>query len=234
MEFILKSKLKVKQKIKVLGNGSSNGINLEYFNPNCVKEDDLEKLRKDFKINKGDFVYIFIGRIVKNKGVEELVQAFKKLSEEFDNVKLVVLGSFEAKLDPISTGTKQLIQNYDKIIFTGYQEDIRPFLKISHVLVHPSYREGFPNVVMQGGTFNLPCIVSDINGCNVIIQNRVSGLLVPPKNLDILFEKMKYIMNKPDVFGKLKLKSRKLIEEKFDQSYIWNEILKRYKKEWNV
>lgn len=87
---------------------------------------------------------------------------------------------------------------------------------------------------MQGGAFNLPWIVSDINGCNEIIQNGVNGLLIPAKNANILYEKMKYVMTEPNLFGKLKLKSRKLIEGKFNQLYIWNEILKQYKKEWNV
>ena len=109
----------------------------------------------------------------------------------------------------------------------GYQNDIRPFLVLSNVLVHPSYREGFPNVVLQGASMELPCIVTDICGSNEIINNKVTGLVVPPKNSKSLYSAMRELYQNDELYDDLKSKSRESIMN-YNQSKIWNLILSEY------
>ncbi|MFC2151993.1 glycosyltransferase family 4 protein, partial [Bacteroidota bacterium] len=220
LQFIVENNFTNPKKLKLIGNGSSNGINLDYYNPVEISEDEVNKIRSKYKLTKQDFIFIIIGRVVKDKGVEELVSAFNRLSSENNSVKLFILGRFEEKLDPISSEIKDIIKNNDNILYAGYQTDIRPFLKTSNVLIHPSYREGFPNVVLQASAFNLPCIVSDINGNNEIIQDNLNGLIVSVKSSDELYKQMSKIYNDPKLLTKLKQKSRKFIEDRFEQNYV--------------
>ena len=138
-------------------------------------------------IKKNDFVFIFVGRLVTDKGINELVEAFNELCLQLENIKLLLVGPSEDNLDPLSEKTKLSISNHNKIISVGYQVDVRPFFAVSHLLVFPSYREGFPNVVMQSGAMGLPSRVTDINGCNEIIKADYNGVIVPVK--DEVFKK---------------------------------------------
>ena len=109
------------------------------------------------------------------------------------------------------------------------QPDVRPYFAISNCLVFPSYREGFPNVVMQAGAMNLPVIASNINGCNEIIIQNVNGLLIDVKNSKAIVDAMKKMLNN-DMYNTCVYNSRKMIVERYEQSYIWSQILKEYSK----
>jgi glycosyltransferase involved in cell wall biosynthesis len=124
---------------------------------------------------------------------------------------------------------------YKYIISTGLQSDIRPCLAIADIFVFPSYREGFPNVVMQAGAMELPCIVTDINGCNEIIEDGVNGLIIPSKDEKALQEKMELLLNDSDLRVKLKSRAREMIvsatsKEWYGKPYwknteVWREII---------
>ena len=224
---MIQNNLANEQKTKVLGYGSSNGIDTSYFNPDSV--DNQSKLKHDLSISLNDIVFCFVGRVVKDKGITELIDAFTKIELNHKNVKLLLVGPRESDLDPLSQDTLSLIDKSNAIIEIGYKDDIRPYLSISHVFVFPSYREGFPNVVMQAGAFNLPCIVSDINGCNELIINEVNGEIVEVKNTQDLFQSMKRVLDNKDYRVKLTNQARQLIVDKYEQQFVWSEILKEYK-----
>ena len=216
------------RKFKVLGNGSSNGIDALYFSKNNVKQKDVDYARSSLDIAPGDFVFIFVGRLVKDKGIEELVRAFIQLKSHFSHAKLLLVGSFESALDPISDDILEIIQKQKDIISVGFQEDIRPYLAISHVLAFPSYREGFPNVPMQAGCFHLPCIVTDINGCNEIIIHNENGLIIPVKDYYALFQAMKKMITDNEYYNRACTIARPMIVERYDQQRIWKLILNEY------
>lgn len=224
-EIILKNKFTKESKLKVIANGSSNGIDTGYFNPLLFSEEENSRLKKELKIQKEDFVFIFVGRIVGDKGVNELIAAFDKLTNEKDTVKLVLVGPFEDELDPLKEKTKDLIKCNKKIISVGYQNDVRPYFAISDALVFPSYREGFPNVVLQAGAMGLPSIVSDINGCNEIIQETKNGLIIPVKNQEAIYQAMVKIMLK----NTMKKNARDMIANRFEQKVVWEALLNEYK-----
>lgn len=227
-DYILNQNLGSSSKIKVIANGSSNGIDTTYFSPNHFTNETKLEFRKKFNIARNDLVFIFIGRLVKDKGINELVNAFSRLNIIHPHLKLFLVGETENKLDPLSSETKIKISSNQSIIVTGFQEDIRPFLSISDVLVFPSYREGFPNVPMQAGSMGKPAIVTDINGCNEIIKNGINGETIPSKNEVLLYEKMKEWVDNPDKLSEFARNSRRMIKSRYEQRIIWDELLKEY------
>ncbi|WP_130734306.1 glycosyltransferase family 4 protein [Flavobacterium sp. J27] len=211
--------------LKILANGNVNGVDLDYFNPNDISEDVKNELSKKLGINKNDFVFLFVGRLVKDKGINELVTAFTKIQDE--NVKLVLVGPFEQDLDPLSPEVYFEIKNNKNIISVGFQTDVRPYMAISQALVFPSYREGFPNVVLQAGAMELPAIVSDINGSNEIITHNKNGIIIPVKNSDAIFASMIAIRDRK-LYPFLKSNSRERIVSAFNQNVVWQSLLNEY------
>lgn len=228
-EIILKNNYTNPDKVKVIGNGSSNGIDLEFFSSEIYGPTFKSNFLKSIGVAEHDFVYLFVGRIVKDKGINELVAAFKKVNLKYENTKLILVGRYENELNPISNQTAQDIKENSSIIDAGFQKEVRPFFYASDVLVFPSYREGFPNVVLQAGAMGLNVIVSDINGCNEIVVNEETGFLVPSKNIDALQTAMERVYTNRVKNHEMGIKARKLIESKYNQKFVWNQILDTYK-----
>ena len=231
-DFILQNNFTQSNKLKIIANGSSNGINTTFFNPAQVSEIEKVALREKLNIQPDDFVFVFVGRIVSDKGINELIKAFSELqtaeNNELTGIKLLLVGDLESDLDPLNPETLAEINQNKDIISAGFQQDVRPFFAISDALAFPSYREGFPNVVMQAGAMGLPSIVSDINGCNEIIVEGENGLIIPSKNVEKLKEKMLTLARDKNLYVKLKENSRRMIENRYEQSVVWNALLEEY------
>ncbi len=226
--FIIQSKFTKPNKLKVIGNGSSNGIDTKAFS----NTPELECLGQQLLVQHGlaadDFTFIFIGRLVKDKGIEELVQAFAVLSSIYPNLKLLLIGPEEPELDPLSVTCREEIESNPSIIAVGYQNDVRPYLTISKALVFPSYREGFPNVPMQAGCFDLPAIVTNINGCNEIIVEKENGLIIPVKDAEALRSAMECLYLNQQLYQDMSKKARQMIVDRYDQQKVWELILEEY------
>ncbi|MDY3547630.1 glycosyltransferase family 4 protein [Riemerella anatipestifer] len=221
-------KYKITQKpLNVIANGNVNGIDIAHFSPQQVSEEVKQQLKQDLNIQDTDFVFVFVGRLVGDKGINELVAAFKQFDVE--NTKLLLVGAEERNLDPLKEDTIYEIENNKNIIAVGYQADVRPYFAIADALVFPSYREGFPNVVMQAGAMGLPSIVSDINGCNEIIVNNKNGVIVPVKNVGSLGQVMQSIVENNDIYLQLKENSREMVVGRYQQKVVWETLLQEYK-----
>lgn len=215
--------------LKILGNGNINGIDLDYFNPDLYSEKDSLSIREKLNIGQNDFVFLFVGRLVGDKGINELVKAFSELprssNQNIHRNILLLVGPYEDDLDPLLPGTIIEIENNPNIISVGFQKDVRPYFAISDVFVFPSYREGFPNVLLQAGAMGKFSIVTDINGSNEIIENQINGTIIPVRNEIALKLEM---MNAIKLLKKnqdLKNICRMRIKNMFEQSIIW-EVLK--------
>ena len=231
-DFILQNNFTQSNKLKIIANGSSNGINTAFFSPAQVSEIEKVALREKLNIQPDDFVFVFVGRIVSDKGINELIKAFSQLQTAENNeqigIKLLLVGGLESDLDPLNPETLAEINQNRDIISVGFQQDVRPFFAISDALAFPSYREGFPNVVMQAGAMGLSSIVSDINGCNEIIVEGENGLIIPSKNVEKLKEKMLTLARDKNLYIKLKENSRRMIENRYEQSVVWKALLEEY------
>ena len=224
---LLKYKI-TKKPLKILANGNVNGIDVSHFNPALFSEEKKDKFRYKLSMCKEDFVFIFIGRLVKDKGINELVSAFSKLKTQ--NCKLLLVGPKEQDLYPLLPETLHEVETNENIVYVGYQDDVRPYLAIADALVFPSYREGFPNVVIQAGAMGLPSIVTDINGSNEIIIEGKNGKIIPSKDENALLRDMKYFIENPEEVKHMANESRPLIVSRYEQKMVWGALLKEYKR----
>lgn len=218
-----------KKPLKILANGNINGIDTSYFAPSLYSSKDKENLRQSLGISENDFVYIFVGRLVTDKGINELVEAFSKVSRKFHQAKLLLVGPFEKELDPLNDTTIEEIDKNQNIITVGFQSDVRPYFAIANLLVFPSYREGFPNVVMQAGAMGLASIVTNINGCNEIIIEGENGIIIPTKDKKSLTEKMELLISNSELLKDLSSNARELITSRYEQQIVWDALLEEYK-----
>lgn len=225
-EVIQSLHLAPEDKIKVLANGSTNGIDTSYFDPDLYSEEFRFKKRLELGIKQNDFVFIFVGRLVRDKGINELIEAFER--SEQPNVKLLLVGSYEEKLDPLAPETILEIKNNRNIIEAGWQEDVRLWFAISDALVFPSYREGFPNVVMQAGAMGLPSIVTNINGCNEIILEGKNGSIIPPQDVDSLHLAMMEMLKNKEKRDFMRNNARTMITSRYEQKKVWEAVLAEY------
>ncbi len=220
-------KYRITQKpLKMIANGNVNGIDTAYFNRNEISTGILENLKADLGIEENDFVFIFVGRLVRDKGINELVAAFSNINLNL-NLKLLLVGPLEAELDPLLPQTLQEIATNPNIISVGFQKDVRPYFLLSDALVFPSYREGFPNVVLQSLALQVPAIVTDINGSNEIITHGKNGLIVPPKNASELQKAMERLLTDRALRESLRAYSQQSIL-RFEQKLVWEALLAEY------
>src|SRR5690606_19461635 len=141
----------VSPKFGIIGSGSSNGIDTMIFSRRQQLEDSAMAIRQKYGIGPDDIVFSFVGRVVKDKGIRELVEAFQITRERLPQkrVFLLVVGPLEQDLDPIPEDDLLFLTEDENVVLAGYQADVRPWIMASDIFVFPSYREGFPNVVMQ-------------------------------------------------------------------------------------
>lgn len=209
--------------LKMLGYGNVRGIDLEHY----ARTEEV--MRKADKIRVKDvFTFVFVGRIVRDKGINELVAAFKRLQTRVPKTRLILVGEYEDALDPITPEARKDIEDNPCILAVGKLKDVRPWLAASDALVFPSYREGFPNVVIEAGAMGLPSIVTDINGSREIIQDGVNGLIVPSKNEDALLKEMERLVDDSALASYLASHARRLVASRYEQGYVKQCLLDFY------
>ena len=223
---IISLRLASLDKLRVIGDGSSNGINVQHFCKELFAEELVDPIRKQLG---GNFTFIFVGRIVRDKGICELVEAFTRLQQEHSDARLLLVGDFEQELDPLPEEVYHTIQSHPAIYCAGWQDDVRPWFAAADALAFPSYREGFPNVVMQAGAMELPCVVSDINGCNEIIIEGENGLITPSHDAAALYQAMKRMMEDKALYTHCQLNARPLISSRYKQEDVWQATLEMYR-----
>lgn len=215
-----------KKPLKVILNGNINGVDVGHYSCLAEVSERVESIRGEGNA----FNFIFVGRLVKDKGINELVRAFLKLSNAYSDVRLYLVGDLENELDPLDKDVKSSMEREKAIVAWGFQSDVRPFFAASDVLVFPSYREGFPNVVLQAGAMELPSIVTDINGCNEIIQDGVNGRIIPSRDEEALYEAMKWMYEHRDAEVKeMAKRARPMIVERYEQHKVWEALLEEYR-----
>jgi glycosyltransferase involved in cell wall biosynthesis len=207
-------------KIHFIGPGNVNGINSMYFNASAMSTTKAAE-RKALGLPETAIVFVFVGRLVADKGIRELVKAFVKLQGHYPNVFLILLGHEEPHLDPLSPNTKTTITQHDAIMPLGFKADIRPYLLAADALVLPSYREGFPNVILQALAMDLPCIATMVNGAEEAIQHQHNGLLVPKKDISALYQAMHRIATDNELRKSMSQNARASVLPKYEQSVVW-------------
>lgn len=229
MDIYLKKGMFKASKAKVLLNGSSNGIDVDYFSEDHIPNETVAAIRNQFNCKPDTMMFVFIGRVTGDKGVNELIQAFGMLSKgQYVDAKLMIVGSYEKELDPVAPETQNEIETNGNIVFAGFQSDVRPYILAADALILPSYREGMPNVVMQAGALNRPCIVTNINGSNEIIIEGENGNIVPRKDTQALYKMMKAYCDDRNKVKEMGRNARELIVSRYRRQDLWDALLKEY------
>lgn len=210
-----------KKPMKVIGYGNVMGVDLERFNPKRFE-------RKD----KDVFSFLFVGRIARDKGVNELIDAFVRLQQKFDNITLTLIGGDETALDPISPEAEEQIKNNPAINYCGikHNDDLLEYYVDADCFVMPSYREGFPNTVLEAGAMGLPQVVTDVNGSREIVvevvreddQIRIckNGIIVPSKDSRRLCKAMELLLSDSRLRSEMVSNARAMIASRFEKSYV--------------
>lgn len=210
----------------VIGHGNIAGVNIEYFSTKAKGLDvRCKQLRQHFGIDDGHFVFVFVGRLNCDKGIDELLAAFVKLPE---HSRLLIVGGLDESA-PISGQALHVLETHPRVHWMGFQQDIRPSLVAADVLVLPSYREGFPNVLLQAGAMELAVIATDISGCNEVVTPHLNGWLVPVKNSAALAISMRYaLLTPPSILIDMGRAARQRVVERFERTSHWNRMLTYY------
>lgn len=207
-----------KKPVTVIHHGSANGLDINEFSNHNY---NAKIIREEYGISENDFVFGFVGRLVKDKGIEELVGAFNQLEQK--DIKLILVGKYEPDLDPLSQETLQIIKSNPNIIEVGFQKDVKKFLSIMDLFVSPSYREGFGVAVLEANLMKVPVLVSNITGHSEIVTQGINGFFVKPKNVQDLQEKMNHMLVVKEQLIEMKNACREEVVKKYDH----NDVLKQ-------
>jgi glycosyltransferase involved in cell wall biosynthesis len=214
-------------KMHVVGWGSSAGVDLNRFTRTKENITVGQNIRKQFDISSDDLVILFVGWLRRDKGTNELINAFEPLAEEYPNLHLLLLGDFEPS-DPLETKVVKSIGNHCRIHHLPWRIEPAPVYTASDIVAFPSYREGFGNVPIEASAMELPVVASDIMGCRESVEDGVTGLLVPRADAQALREALKKLIDDPQLRRKLARNGRKRVEQKFRQELVFQGYLAQF------
>ena len=247
-----------KKALQVIHYGNINGKDTEFFSRdntiqtaslkladkqihlrNLSEKEARSLVRSELGFSNNDFIFVFIGRLVNDKGLGELADAIRKLENENLEIKLLLIGEIDGEDDALAKDKLNYLMQSKNVKYIGVQSDIRPYLIASDVLVFPSYREGFPNVPLEAGALGLPAIVTNINGSNEIIEDGVNGKIIqaPLDNNGMrvnditneLYTIMKWFFHHPEEVKRMGENARPIICERYEQHNVWKALLEYYK-----
>jgi glycosyltransferase involved in cell wall biosynthesis len=216
------------KRMEVLGYGNVRGVDMDYYSrrPEVIRK--AEQLHGDSRLHEGCqqsslFIFLFVGRIVRDKGINELCKAYQRIHGEYPETRLWLVGDFEEELDPISDDSKALIRmEGNGIMAVGSKtgDELLAYYVAADCYVFPSYREGFPNTVLEAGAMGLPCIATNINGSREIIAEGVNGTIIPSKDAEALYWAMKRMIDCPERRKEMATKARSMIATRFEQGFV--------------
>jgi glycosyltransferase involved in cell wall biosynthesis len=231
-EFILKEELVELNKVRVIGEGSSNGVDLAKFNRESLAENHLIAATMRIMPGENDFIILAVGRLVRDKGIEELVTAFLE-SKIINQSKLVLVGSFEQQLNPLDEQVLRMIQDHPRIVHVEWTDHVAHYMALSDVLIHASHREGFPNVLLEAGAMQLPVICSNIIGSKDVIVQQKTGLMYPVKKTEVLKDALEYAYIKRDDMQLMADNLYHEVHQKFSRATLHELILNNYRRLMN-
>ena len=206
-------------KFVVAGNGSSNGVDLDHFSASALNLARAEALRNELHIAENEFVIGFVGRLVRDKGIAELLQAFETVRSNVAS-KLVLVGDFEDG-DPIHPQLKRNLLTHDDVHIVPFVHDPAPVYRLIDVLALPTYREGFPNVVLEAQASGVPVVTTDATGAVDSVLHGKTGYVVPVGSAERLAEALIELSRSAEKRREMGDAGRARVEAEFDQKRVW-------------
>lgn len=226
----IEDKLNASNKQCLIRKGTCGGIDAKsMFNPAIINKEKREELLRKYKLEDCDLVFGFCGRFCKDKGIEELVEAFNLFKKEHREIKtkLLLIGTLDTR-DNISTSLYNILNMDPTIVITGFVErkKIPYYYSLMDIFILPSHREGYPTVVLETSAMELPVLTTKAHGCIDSIEDGVTGLYIPfePQGICSVMDQLLDI-NKRKEMG---VNGRKRVLENYDYSVMWPEVLQMY------
>lgn len=224
-EYIINNIWISKNKLIQIGKGSSNGIDLEYFSRKNIQEAKIIGLKQSLQLEGHHKIFLFVGRLVRDKGLIELVKAFIQFEKNQQDYRLVLVGQFyENVRDKIPWEIRNQIDQNPNIIWVGPQKDCRLYYSLADCFIFPSYREGFPNVLLEALAFELYCITTNVFGVEELSSKSNNIKIIQEKNVQSIIEAMEEYDSFSRI-GEFKLNSNL---KDFSRKYFQKELLNFY------
>lgn len=214
--------------ITVLGHGSGQGVDAKgRFDPARFDDDLGDRIRRRLEIPTDATVVGFVGRLVRDKGVVELAEAWQTIREQFVDAHLMVAGHFEER-DPVPGTTRSILEGDPRIHLLGFRDDIDELYNAMDLLVLPTHREGFPNVPLEAASMKLPVVVSGIGPCRETIVEGETGLCFPVGHAEELADALRIYLDDPELRRQHGRTGRQRVLDKFLPEFIWEEMAQLY------
>ena len=229
-EFLVNEGLIAASRISVLGAGSISGVDLERFNPEVFGGERASAPRRELGVSEQSLVILFVGRLTKDKGIRELVSAFRMLQIDGREVELILVGPFEPERDPLPRETLYELSHNPHIHVVGFSRKPEKYMAIADVFCLPSYREGFGSVVIEAAAMGVPAVVSRVVGLVDAVVGGQTGLLVPPKEVDALRCVLTKMLSSPEIRHRMGRAARERAVRDFDCRIVNRLMIEEYKK----
>ena len=215
-------------KIHVLAKGSSNGVDSAgRFNPEKLPAGIREEIRQRYRIPLNSLVIGYVGRIVKDKGIVELEEAWQSLRYDFPDVYLLMVGVVEPQ-DPVPPAVMARLEEDPRVRLTGGVKEMAPLYAAMDILVLPTHREGFPNTPLEAAAMQLPVVATKADGCAEAVVDAVTGFLVEPVNSQELAGAIRVLLRNPQLRKEMGDAGRLRAERDFNPEKIWHELYENY------
>jgi glycosyltransferase involved in cell wall biosynthesis len=217
------------RKVKVLLGGSGNGVDSALrFDP-AAWPGARTTIRERYSIPPSAFVIGFVGRLVRDKGLTQLLEAWSVLREEYSHVHLLVIGDFEPR-DPVPARTQAAMRSDRRIHMVGWERNTPPFYVAMDLFVLPSHREGFSNVLLEASSMALPLVATRIPGCIDAIDDGVTGTLVPAGDAQSLAGAIRAYVSDADMCRRHGRAGREKVQREFRREAIWQAVCDEYQR----
>lgn len=230
MVFLIGEGLIKPSKISVPASGSISGVDLNRFNPDKWKSSDALAVRQELGIDEDAIMILFVGRVNRDKGIIELIHAFKSLDVAGKKTELVLVGSFEPKLDPLPGAIIDALMTNPNIHIVGQTREPERYMGAADILCLPSYREGFGSVVIEAAAMGVPAVATSIVGLVDAVDDGKTGLLVSPKDVGSLRRALSTMILKSDLRERMGQAARERAERLFDARIVNQAVVDEYKR----
>jgi len=215
-------------KIHVLGSGSGNGVDaVSHFNPDKYPPHKRAAIKRNLQIPPESLLLGYVGRIVRDKGIVELEATWQVLRQHFTNLYLILVGLLEPQ-DPVPEPVIARLKSDSRIRFTGWVEDPTPLYAVMDILVLPTYREGFPNTLLEAGAMEVPVVATRVDGCVEAVVDGVTGLLIPPRDSQALAASCSRLLKDSILRQQMGQSGRQRVLRYFRPEKIWEALYKEY------
>lgn len=224
LKFCYEEGLYTKDKSAVIWNGSASGVNLKKFDVNN-KNEWRSEIRENYSISDNTFLFGFVGRITRDKGINELFEACRNFFNEYPNSALMLIGDNENN-GSISNELYSWSKSEKRVIYCGRTTEVEKYLSALDAFILPSYREGFGSVVIEAEAMGVPVIVTDIPGPTDAMLPNKTGLIVEKGNHKSLFNAMKIMISNSTMMKEMSVNAIDYAKNNFDRDILFKEILK--------